>query len=82
MTSEEAPRRDGWRREPSRARLPLDRTDRAEILAAHEAAIDAGAPTYVDPATGYQVMTADALAERGTCCGSGCRHCPWEPHGD
>lgn len=34
-------------------------------------------PTYIDPATGYAVFTAHYLKERGTCCGNGCRHCPW-----
>ena len=34
-------------------------------------------PTYIDPATGYTVFTAYYLKSRGTCCGSGCRHCPW-----
>lgn len=34
-------------------------------------------PTYTDPATGYTVFTAHYLKQRGFCCGSGCRHCPW-----
>jgi iron complex transport system substrate-binding protein len=34
-------------------------------------------PTYTDPATGYDVFTADYLWQRGYCCGSGCRHCPY-----
>lgn len=38
---------------------------------------EAGEQTYVDPATGYLVFTAGALRERGECCGSGCRHCPY-----
>jgi iron complex transport system substrate-binding protein len=33
--------------------------------------------SYTDPATGYEVLTADFLRARGTCCGSGCRHCPY-----
>ena len=33
--------------------------------------------TYIDPATGYTVFTAHYLKQRGSCCGSGCRHCPW-----
>lgn len=48
------------------------------IHAAHDAAMAAGEPTYVDPATGYQVLTASALAARGYCCGNGCRHCPYD----
>jgi len=32
---------------------------------------------YLDPQTGYQVFTAYGLEQRGECCGSGCRHCPY-----
>ena len=46
-------------------------------MAAHEAAVDSGQETYVDPATGYTVMTREYLLDRGTCCHSGCRHCPY-----
>ena len=61
-----------------------DRFDRTcpradEALAAHEAALRAGEPTYRDPITGYRVLTAATLADRGTCCGLGCRHCPYRP---
>jgi hypothetical protein len=44
---------------------------------AHERAVVAGAATYVDPDTGYLVLTAVELRARGECCGSGCRHCPY-----
>ncbi|MEN0060877.1 MAG: DUF5522 domain-containing protein [Myxococcota bacterium] len=43
----------------------------------HDAAVEAGQKTYLDPATGYHVFTATTLADRGRCCGSGCRHCPF-----
>lgn len=46
-------------------------------MAAHDRAVAAGEPGYADPATGAFVFTAPALLERGACCGSGCRHCPW-----
>jgi hypothetical protein len=49
----------------------------AEIVAAHTAALDAGEAGYLDPDTGLFVLTAGFLAERGTCCGRGCRHCPY-----
>ena len=73
-------------------RLPLDdrplsepRSDRLdwthpradEALAAHAQALADGAATYRDPITGYRVLTARTLADRGTCCGLGCRHCPY-----
>ena len=48
------------------------------VDALHRAACERGEPTYPDPATGCAVYTAAALAARGTCCGSGCRHCPYE----
>jgi uncharacterized protein with PhoU and TrkA domain len=51
--------------------------DALAIDAAHRRAVDRGAAFYVDPATGYIVLTADTLLARGECCGSGCRHCPW-----
>jgi hypothetical protein len=45
--------------------------------AAHRTACEAGQPLYFDPRLGLWVMTADALLARGTCCGNGCRHCPF-----
>lgn len=27
----------------------------------------------------YMVFTEKAHLDRGSCCGSGCRHCPFEP---
>lgn len=47
------------------------------IDAAHRRAVEAGDDTYVDPVTGFDVFTAAYLADRGTCCGTGCRHCPY-----
>ena len=45
---------------------------------AHRRAIAAGERRYRDPATGYVVLTELFLLDRGTCCGAGCRHCPYE----
>jgi Family of unknown function (DUF5522) len=39
--------------------------------------MDAGEAGYLDPGTGLFVLTAGFLARRGTCCGRGCRHCPY-----
>ncbi|MDP2293100.1 MAG: DUF5522 domain-containing protein [Actinomycetota bacterium] len=50
-------------------------------MAAHAAAVAAGMPTYRDPITGNTVFTAVFLADRGYCCESGCRHCPYSPGG-
>jgi hypothetical protein len=49
----------------------------AAIEAAHRQAIEAGEPGYSDPATGNFVFTAVELLDRGYCCESGCRHCPY-----
>jgi hypothetical protein len=40
------------------------------------------APTLLDPEDYYYegpciVFTAAYHLKRGSCCGSGCRHCPW-----
>ena len=63
--------------EPHPSRLARGDPRRDEILAAHAAAVVAGDATYVDPATGYLVLTAVTLLERGECCDQGCRHCPF-----
>lgn len=63
--------------EPHPDRLAPDRPDREAILAAHGAAMATGAEGYLDPVTGLLVLTAASLAARGTCCDSGCRHCPY-----
>jgi hypothetical protein len=65
------------RTEPHPSRLAPDHPRRAEILAAHAAALAEAKPGYLDPETGLFVLTAGFLADRGTCCGRGCRHCPY-----
>ena len=63
--------------------MPDDAEDRddtapaAAIQECHDRAVEAGEPGYLDPATGLFVFTAAYLLERGSCCGSGCRHCPY-----
>ena len=41
------------------------------------AACAAGQLNYADPATGYMVLIQLAHLQRGQCCGSACRHCPY-----
>jgi hypothetical protein len=53
------------------------RVREARIEAAHAAAEAEGEAGYADPETGLFVFTATALAAKGTCCSSGCRHCPY-----
>ncbi len=63
--------------QPDPSRLKPDQPGRHEILAAHRAAMAEGAAGYLDPVTGLYVLTATYLRDRGTCCGAGCRHCPF-----
>lgn len=46
--------------------------------ALHQAACARGEATYRDPETGYTVFTQVAHLKRGKCCGSACRHCPYD----
>jgi hypothetical protein len=62
---------------PHRRRLRPDTPGYDRILALHEAAIRRGENGYEDPLSGLWVMTAEYLWQRGYCCYSGCRHCPW-----
>ena len=48
-----------------------------QALQLHRLACEKGEAGYMDPDTGYFVMTSFYLRERKTCCGNGCRHCPW-----
>ena len=54
----------------------------AAVRAAHDEAVRVGADGYTDPDTGYFVFTAAFLEARGTCCDSGCRHCPYNGPND
>jgi len=33
---------------------------------------------YIDPQSGYTVLTSRAHLKRGNCCGNACRHCPFQ----
>ena len=50
----------------------------ASVAAIHDAAERAGDAGYLDPETGLYVLTAAYLRARGSCCESGCRHCPYQ----
>ena len=43
----------------------------------HSKACENKEETYEDPDTGYSVFTKYAHLKRGKCCGSRCRHCPY-----
>jgi diphthamide synthase (EF-2-diphthine--ammonia ligase)/ABC-type Fe3+-hydroxamate transport system substrate-binding protein len=74
-----APKRgQGWDRIKHR---DYDIPDLEDLAASyeqiHKEACERGVHQYNDPATGYQVFTEVAHKARGKCCGSGCRHCPY-----
>ncbi|GAA2714238.1 DUF5522 domain-containing protein [Micromonospora olivasterospora] len=77
MSGERLPLADRPLTEPHPSRLPPEQPGRERVLAAHAAALAAGEAGYLDPDTGLFVLTAGFLARRGTCCGRGCRHCPY-----
>lgn len=63
--------------DPHPARLPADPVAATRVIEVHRLAVRLGEPGYVDPVTGFWVQTAATLWARGTCCDSGCRHCPY-----
>lgn len=62
---------------PHPSRLPPDHARYDEIDRRHRQAVEQGSPGYADPDTGLFVITAAVHLDRGQCCGSGCRHCPY-----
>ena len=50
----------------------------ADIEELHRIACGRGETTYTDPESGFTVFTELAHQKRGACCGSGCRHCPFD----
>lgn len=63
---------------PALDRLDPGRPDYDAILEQHGLAMSEQRSGYLDPTTGAWVFTALAHADRGYCCGNGCRHCPYE----
>ncbi len=61
----------------ARLRSPTTEETPAWLLA-HEAAIQSGSEAYIDPDSGFRVFTRIAHERRGYCCGSACRHCPYD----
>jgi hypothetical protein len=46
-------------------------------ISSHEEALLVGAEGYIDHKTGFYVFTSEYHLARGSCCGNGCRHCPF-----
>ena len=63
--------------QPHPERLAPDQPRYDEILSRHAAALETGNSGYIDPLSGLFVLTAAFLADRGSCCDKGCRHCPY-----
>lgn len=60
------------------SRISLTHNPRVdEIDRLHAKALAEGKDTYIDPKTGYEVFTTTYLLRYGSCCESGCRHCPY-----
>lgn len=60
--------------------MTQDSSKQSEIpkyQAVHDDAVAHGQHSYVDPETGFLVFTELYLKERGSCCYSACRHCPY-----
>lgn len=55
----------------------MAKTPSPEALRRHVAACERGDAGYMDPQSGLFVLTSVYLRQQGSCCGSGCRHCPW-----
>jgi hypothetical protein len=55
--------------------LVFDKNESIEEI--HKNACERGEHSYLDPKTGYVVFTKLKHLERGYCCESGCRHCPY-----
>lgn len=62
---------------PHRSRCSPERDDYNAIILAHEEAVRNGEASYRDPGTGLVVLTVTTHLDRGSCCESGCRHCPY-----
>ena len=72
----------GPTRRPHPTRLSPLRDDYDIIIEAHEVAVERGDSLYRDPTSGLMVLTVSAHLDRGSCCSSGCRHCPYIETGD
>jgi Family of unknown function (DUF5522) len=69
--------RRGWETTPHPARLARTHARYDEIIVRHRNAVASRRPVYDDPTSGLSVFTAVFLQQRGYCCDSGCRHCPY-----
>lgn len=57
-----------------------DQKTAPSFLEIHQQASRKQQDSYIDLETGYHVLTAYFLKERGYCCTNKCRHCPYGFH--
>jgi hypothetical protein len=62
---------------PTAPTVPSD-TRSLSIEDLHRQACADKQQSYIDPPTGYTVLTEYAHLKRGKCCGNACRHCPYD----
>ncbi|XP_072016201.1 uncharacterized protein C1orf53-like [Amphiura filiformis] len=62
---------------PPRVDLSNLTQEELDIHFIHDKACKTGQDTYIDPATGYTVLTRVFHINKGKCCGNACRHCPY-----
>ncbi|CAI4229911.1 unnamed protein product [Auanema sp. JU1783] len=53
-------------------------SEERDIYMIHLQAVEERKLTYIDPKTKYTVFTISHHLQKAKCCGSGCRHCPYE----
>ncbi|MBC7464462.1 MAG: hypothetical protein H7256_00590 [Bdellovibrio sp.] len=58
----------------------LDTTEPPQWVALHKQACAEKKNSYLDPQTGFHVLTSYYLKSRGYCCTNKCRHCPYGFH--
>ncbi|KAG0039248.1 hypothetical protein BGZ82_009094 [Podila clonocystis] len=52
--------------------------EKEKWMEVHRLAVEGNRKMYIDPKTGYSVMTELLHKRRGYCCGNACRHCPYD----
>ncbi|KAF8936388.1 hypothetical protein BGZ58_004245 [Dissophora ornata] len=60
---------------PKKTEAELEKEKWQEL---HRLACEGNRKMYIDPKTGYSVMTGLLHKRRGYCCGNACRHCPYD----
>lgn len=62
---------------PLAARFDYLTESAVDDLFAHLRACESGRPSYTTKSSKWSILTASFLENRGDCCLTGCRHCPF-----